>query len=218
MHIIIADKQYLVYEGIKSMLQKLGKYTCSSVSDYSELFSNHVNSQAIDCIIIDFDNVKGFNVSNMHLLIETFPKAKILVLTNNDNQDEIMLCLEASVDGYLLKDCSKEEFTDAFEGVLQGKKIYCQQVLNVLCNQYVTTKKKKNEPEEISLTAQEIKITRLASWGLTGKEMADKLNISIHTVNTHRKNIFKKIGVKNSSELVMYAMKKGLIDSTEYYI
>jgi DNA-binding CsgD family transcriptional regulator len=68
------------------------------------------------------------------------------------------------------------------------------------------------------LTASEIEIVKLIASGLTAKEIALKRHISFHTVNTHRKNIFRKLGVSNSSELIMLAIKSGWIDNIEYYI
>jgi DNA-binding NarL/FixJ family response regulator len=217
MQIIVADKQELIFEGIKAIVSKTGKHSLMLVPEYL-LLETHLKKGEIDLLIIDFEQCWGVTASMLSDVIAISPKTKILVLTNNETDEAIVQCLEAGVDGYLLKGCSKVEFLESIEGIFQDKKIYCQPVLQVLCNQYINIKQKKNEPEPITLTAQETKITELTSWGLTAKGIADKLNISIHTVNTHRKNIFKKIGVKNSSELVMYAVRKGIIDSTEYYI
>jgi DNA-binding NarL/FixJ family response regulator len=217
MQIIVADKQELIFEGIKAIVSKLGKHSFMHVPELL-LLETHLKKGDIEFLVIDFEQCWGVTAHNLVNIMAISPKTKVLVLTNTETDDAIVQCLEAGVDGYLLKSCSKVDFLESYEGIFQNKKMYCQPVLKVLCNQYINIKQKKNEPEPISLTAQETKITELTSWGLTAKEIADKLNISIHTVNTHRKNIFKKIGVKNSSELVMFAVRKGIIDSTEYYI
>ncbi len=217
MHIIIADSQEMYSEGLKAVLQKHGKHSIVQVSTF-EALRFQIQATKTDFVIIDFDNCKGFLLTEIPQLLQYWNTTKMLIISNNDIEENIVVCLENNIDGYLLKACSKEEFIEAFDGICQDKKMYCQPVLKVLCNQYINIKQKKNEPEQVNLTSQETKITELTSWGLTAKEIADKLNISIHTVNTHRKNIFKKIGVKNSSELVMYAIKRGIIDSTEYYI
>jgi DNA-binding NarL/FixJ family response regulator len=217
MQIIVADKQELICEGIKTIVSKLGKHSVLNIPELL-LLEGQLRNGKIELVIIDFDQCWGVTAATISEIMAYNPSTKLMVLTNNETDEAIVQCLEAGVDGYLLKSCSKAEFLESFEGIFQDKKMYCQPVLKVLCNQYINIKQKKNEPEQISLTAQETKITELTSWGLTAKEIADKLNIRIHTVNTHRKNIFKKIGVKNSSELVMYAVRKGIIDSTEYYI
>ena len=77
----------------------------------------------------------------------------------------------------------------------------------------------KNVPvENIHLTSSEIEIVRLIAGGMTTKEIAEKKNISFHTVNTHRKNIFRKLSVSNTSELIIHAIKSGWIDNIEYFI
>jgi DNA-binding NarL/FixJ family response regulator len=77
---------------------------------------------------------------------------------------------------------------------------------------------KKSQPSPAQLTTSEIEIVRLISQGLTNKEIAVKKILSIHTIMTHRKNILRKVGVSNASELIMYAIKSGLIDNIEYHI
>lgn len=217
MHIIIADNQEIFCEGLRSLLSKSGKHQIT-VSPEFLLLETQLKSGTYDILIIDFEHCWGVTVATIATISELSPETKLIVMTNNESDEAIISCLESNIDGYILKSSTKTECLETIEGVMQGKKMYCQPVLKVLCNQYINIKQKKNEPEQLSLTAQETKITELTSWGLTAKEIADKLNISIHTVNTHRKNIFKKIGVKNSSELVMFAVRKGIIDSTEYYI
>lgn len=217
MHVVVVDKQGLVLEGIRHLILKMQKHSVEGVQSYP------VPTQALRnlselCIIIDPENCNDFKFEDLKHASLLNTRAKTIVLTNNTSEPFILACLEANVDGFLQKTCGTDEFLEAFNAVGTGKKSYCQHVLTTLCSQYTFTNKKKDEPELVPLTAQEIKITELTAWGLTAKEIADKLSISIHTVNTHRKNIFKKINVKNSSELVMYAVKNGIIDSTEYFI
>ena len=76
----------------------------------------------------------------------------------------------------------------------------------------------KNKSTNIHLTKKEFEIIRLIAQGLSTKKIAAKDFLSVHTVNTHRKNIFKKLGINNTSELIMYAVKTGIVDTTEYYI
>ena len=218
MHIVVVDKQSLIFEGIRHMVLKMQQHSVEHTNTFPTPTQALKNLSTI-CVIIDPENCNDFDIEQIRNVTQLNPKAKTLVFTDNLNEQFIMQCLEANVDGYLQKTCTQEEFLEAFHALEHNKKSYCQPVLTFLCNQYTGNfKPKKNEPEAPPLTHQEIKITELTAWGLTAKEIGDKLNISIHTVNTHRKNIFKKIGVKNASELVMYAIKNGIIDSTEYFI
>ena len=90
------------------------------------------------------------------------------------------------------------------------------QVLDVLLERKANPRPTAGEAGK--LTATELEIVRLIAQGLTNKEIAIRKKLSYHTIITHRKNIFRKLGISNSSELLMYAMRAGLIDTTEYYI
>jgi DNA-binding NarL/FixJ family response regulator len=98
---------------------------------------------------------------------------------------------------------------------MKSKKYYSEEILDLIFE----LKEPKADPEKPAhLTSTEMEIVRLISGGMTTKEIANLKNISFHTVNTHRKNIFKKLGVTNASELIMLAIKAGWIDNIEYYI
>jgi DNA-binding NarL/FixJ family response regulator len=217
MHVVVVDKQGLIMEGIRTLILKMQKYSIEGLQVMPAPTQALRNLSEL-CVIIDPDNSSSFDTDELKSAHGLNPRTRIIILTNNMSEQLILMCLDANVDGYIQKTCSTEEFIDTFNAVCQGKKSYCQHVLTFLCEQYTHSKHKKDDSNTVALTAQEIKITDLTAWGLTAKEIADKLTISIHTVNTHRKNIFKKIGVKNSSELVMYAVRNGIIDSTEYFI
>jgi DNA-binding NarL/FixJ family response regulator len=98
---------------------------------------------------------------------------------------------------------------------MQGKKYYSDEVLDLLVNS-------KSERDEVApgsgLTPAEIEITKLIASGMTTKEIAAQKHVSFHTVMSHRKNIFRKLNINNTSELIMYAIRTGLIDNIEYYI
>ena len=98
---------------------------------------------------------------------------------------------------------------------MNGKKYYSDEILDLFLDLSVT---KFSADAQKHLTASEIEIVKLIAEGLTTKQIASKRNISYHTVNTHRKNIFKKVEVSNTSELIMHAIKAGWIDNIEYYI
>lgn len=97
---------------------------------------------------------------------------------------------------------------------LNKKSFYAEEVLELLVND----RSPSLTSETPVLTASEVEIVKKIAAGLTTKEIADQKNISIHTVMTHRKNIFRKIGINNSSELLMFAVRTGMIDSIDYVI
>jgi DNA-binding NarL/FixJ family response regulator len=121
----------------------------------------------------------------------------------------------AGINDIILKTVGREELFSAIEAALKGKKYYSGELLNLL----LEVDQKKNYAEENGqLTISEIEIVRLISEGLTTKEIASRKFISFHTVISHRKNIFRKLGVTSISELIMYSIKAGWINTIEYYI
>ena len=109
----------------------------------------------------------------------------------------------------MLDDCDKPEILEAIEDTYHGKQFYCGHVIEILAE-------KANDASDcsgISLSEREIEVIRLISDGLTNKEIADALFLSTHTVNTHRKNIMAKLGLKNTAGIVIYAFKENIINT-----
>ncbi len=115
----------------------------------------------------------------------------------------------------MFKSSSESEILTAVDLTLQGKKFYGREVMEILLEK---GEWKKAAQENASLTAAEIEIVRLIAEGMTTKEIASRKNVSFHTIMTHRKNIFRKARVNNASELVMFAIRAGIIDTIEYQI
>ena len=115
----------------------------------------------------------------------------------------------------IYKTSDRDEIFAAVDAALKGKKYFAEEILDMILEQG------ENKPiieEGVQLTSSEIEIVRLIASGRTTKEIAHNKCISFHTVNTHRKNIFRKLGVSNASELIIHAIKSGWIDNIEYYI
>jgi DNA-binding NarL/FixJ family response regulator len=122
---------------------------------------------------------------------------------------------KAGINNIILKTAGREEIFEALLATLNGRKYYSSELLDLLFD----SGEKKNQGEEPGqLTNTEMEIVRYISEGLTTKEIAQRKFISVHTVITHRKNIFRKLGVSSVSELIMYALRAGWINLIEYHI
>jgi len=144
-----------------------------------------------------------------------FPLLKWLVLTDILSKNEFDEFIQAGIRNILYKNTGKQELLAAMEAAIQGKKYFSDEVLDLALG---SIEKKAMAESSAILTSSEIDIVRMIANGLTTKEIASKRNISYHTVNTHRKNIFRKMEVSNSSELILRAIKSGWIDNIEYFI
>jgi DNA-binding NarL/FixJ family response regulator len=208
--ILIADTQYLTIESLGTLLVSAG-YDIVKVSDRKELFGfldgHEVSLVITDYVLFDFRSIK-----DLRELGERPSAPPILVLCNAISKMQIRELDQAGIRNIALKTDDRSELLQAVASALKGKKAYSGSVLDLLL--------KQEGPVEDAclLTSSEIEIVRLISSGLSTKEIAAKKHISFHTVTTHRKNIFRKLGVSSSPELMMFAIKAGLIDNIEYHI
>jgi DNA-binding NarL/FixJ family response regulator len=154
-------------------------------------------------------------ISELKEIKISFPHLKMLVISNSISKADLHELNSAGINDIILKTADKEELIEAIDSTLKGKKYYSNELLDLLFE----VNEKKSPIEGIGqLTISEIEIVRLISDGLTTKEIASRKFISFHTVITHRKNIFRKLGVTSISELIMYSIKAGWIDTIEYHI
>jgi DNA-binding NarL/FixJ family response regulator len=159
-------------------------------------------------VVIDF-SYEAFGLEALKKIKELYKSAKVLAITPSLSKQTIHKSLKNGVDSYLLDDCDKQEILEAVEDTHNGKQFYCGMVINILAE----SNEENPDCEGISLSEREIEIIKLISDGLTNKEIADKLYLSTHTVNTHRKNIMQKLNIKNTAGIVIYAVKENIIDT-----
>lgn len=216
-NVLIADNQSFTRTGIIAILSGYLNHhlTIEPVKNKEELFEKITLVQP-HILIIDFD-LSDFNTASELLEVKKLsPCIGILVISDNQSPEDIMKLLDCGITNYILKSCEEEELIEAFNATLHSRKYFSSQILDVLLA-------KKNINRNVRtgnghITPAETEIVKLITQGLTTKEIASQKNLSYHTIITHRKNIFRKLGITNTSELIMYAMRNGIVDSTEYYI
>jgi DNA-binding NarL/FixJ family response regulator len=216
-NVLIADNQSFTRIGIMEILSGYLNHhlTIEPVKNKEELFGK-ITSVEPHILIIDFD-LFDFKTANELLEVrKVSPCMGILVITDNQSPEDIMNLLDCGITNYILKSCEEDELIEAFNATLHSRKYFSSQVLDVLLSKKNINKKVHTGNGHI--TPAEIDIVRLITQGLTTKEIASQKNLSYHTIITHRKNIFRKLGITSTSELIMYAMRNGIVDTTEYYI
>jgi DNA-binding NarL/FixJ family response regulator len=219
LNVLFADFQALTREGIKAVI-------CRNYPDatFSEVYSrpdflSKIKSGEFDLAIVDPVSFDDFDFSDIALSRAQKQKTAYFVFTSILSPEFMTKALDYNVDAFLTKDCDVSEFSKAVDLIRNGKKYYCPELSEFLYKLHA--REKQNEASNSKkhlLTAKEEEIVRLIGEGLSAKEIADKLFISVHTSNTHRKNIYRKCNVRNASELVMFAVKTGIIEKIEYYI
>lgn len=213
--LLIADSQYLITESLKYILESAGHFKVYKVvTDKTELIKA-LRLENISLLILDHALIDIAGISELKELKDMFHDLKILVISNSVSKAEMVELNSAGINDIILKTADKEELLEALDSALKGKKYYSNELLDLL---FEVSEKKTASEETGQLTMSELEIVRLISEGFTTKEIASHKFISFHTVISHRKNIFRKLGVTSISELIMYSIKAGWINTIEYHI
>ena len=218
--VLIADKNYLSRVGAELLISSLKGYDLlpSAITDLDDL-NKKINSYSPDILILDF---YSFNLSSadIKLLSRKKKNLKVLAITEALTKSEMNNALNSGVNSYLLKDCDREEIIEAIVATLNNERFLCGKVSSVLTSAPEIAESKALirtfSCEGFNVTEREIEIIKYIAEGLSNKQIADKLNLSTHTVNTHRKNIMNKLDVNNTAGIVMYAVKNQLLETNHF--
>lgn len=134
-------------------------------------------------------------------LVENNPHVKVLVITDDTDKGRIRSVLKLGVQGFLTKSCSEAEIIQALTTIQSKQTFYCSRVLKALVE----------SDSQLELSEREMEVVKLIATGHSSSEIAETLIISIHTVNSHRKNILKKLNLKSPTELIIFAVEQGWV-------
>ena len=212
-NIIIADNQDITQAGMAYVLSKRDNISCRVARDKSELILL-LNDCPEAVVILDYTLFDISSESDLLNIGQRFPLAHLILWSEELSVDFIRSLVNASNRiSVLMKDAKMAEIEQCLDYVLQGQRFLCQHATNMILTPTASVDK-----EIVALTKTETEILKEIALGATTREIAEKRFSSFHTVNTHRKNIFRKLGVNNVHEAIRYAMRSGLVDAAEYYI
>lgn len=212
--ILIADNQFLAAEGLRSLLENDGNFIPVKVDSHFELI-DALDKELFGLLIIDFTMPAPEGLDSLRKIRRRFPGMPVLIITNAITRLEFSELSGLGIKNIIYKTSDKNEILMAVSSAINKKKFYSGEILDLILG---SGGARAAVEEPIHLTTTEIEIVRLISGGMTTKEIARQKNISFHTVTTHRKNIFRKLGVSSVSELIIQAIKAGWIDNIEYVI
>lgn len=211
--ILIVDDHQLIINGIKVMIESVEDFQiigeCNDGNSAVEL----VNKLQPNVIIMDISMPGISGIEATKLILKNNPEIKILALTQHEESEYVLQLLNAGGFGYLLKNSRKEEFIEAIYSVSKGVKYFSKKISNLLLNNLLETNATENSTvrTKITLTKREREITQKIAEEMSNQQIAEQLNISLRTVETHRRNIMQKLNVKNAVSLVRYAVQHNLV-------
>jgi len=210
--VMLADDHILVREGTRELLEREDDLqVVAEAGDGEEavrLFARH----RPDVVVIDIAMPKLNGIEATQQIKAIDPAAAVLVLTAYDSEQYIFALLEAGAAGYLLKDVSTAELTQAIRSVHSGESVLHPAIARKVVDHFSQRKREEiEEPSLDPLTEREMAVLRLAARGMSNREIADRLAISARTVQVHLSNIFGKMRVGSRTEAVVVALRQGLL-------
>lgn len=204
--VLIVDDHPMVTEGIQAILESYDDITVVGTLGNGQDAVDQVNDLAPDVILLDLNmpGLSGLNATEM--ILEERPQTHILILSMHDSPEYISTALSHGAKGYILKDVPTDEIKLAIETVMAGGEYLCTGAKGSL-------RPKISDGRE-ALTSREQTILLELAQGQSNKDVAQTLNISVRTVETHRKNIKRKLGISSTAGLTRYALEHGVLQGT----
>ncbi len=211
-HYIIADNQELTRAGLKAIIRAKFPGEISIADDKTELILQ-LKEHPESIIFLDYTLFDFNDASNLMIAADRFSQSEWILISDDLTTDFIGQIYYGSRNiSILFKDTPLSDIVNALHSAQEGNRYISQRAVELLLSQ------RQKEEVETNLTQTEVEILKAIAQGKTTKEIANERFSSIHTINTHRKNIFRKIGVNSAHEAIKYAFRSGLVDTSEFYI
>jgi DNA-binding NarL/FixJ family response regulator len=208
--ILIADDHAIVRSGLKRVLDAKGDMeVVAEAEDGAEAVEKSLKEH-VDLAILDVSMPRLTGIQAAAELHKREPDVKILMLSMHDSEQFLFESLKAGASGYVLKSGADTDIVDAVRAAMRGNSYLYPSVVTTLVRDYVDRGGRGEEQFDV-LTPRELEVLKLIAEANTSKEIADKLFISIKTVDRHRQNILDKLGMRDRVELTRYAIRRGLI-------
>ena len=211
--IILADDHVLIRHGIKNMIQTQGEYKVVGEAEDGEQLLMVLRKVTSDLVIMDITMPKLGGIEVTQKIKQRYPRTKILILTMHKSKEHFSLAMSAGADGYLVKDDSDSELLKAIATVLEGETYLSPFFAEGFTEDVINAYRTEGGSLITKLSKREKEVLQLVVKGHTSKVIAERLNLSPRTVDTHRANLLKKFKLKKTVDLVNYAIRCGLVRS-----
>jgi two-component system, NarL family, response regulator NreC len=209
---MIADDHPLVRSGLRALLERDGEFqVVAEAADGYEAIDLAVLHKP-DVVLLDVGMPRLSGPDAAQSIAQKLPSTRIVMLSMHSDEAYVLRALKAGARGYLLKASPEEDVLAAIRAVAAGNAYFSPSITKLLVEEYVVEARRRGVEDSYDLlSTREKEVLQLLASGKTNREIADLLFISIATVETHRTNIFQKLHLHNLAELILYAVRKGLI-------
>lgn len=209
--ILIADDHQLFSSSLKSLLESDKDLEVLGIASNGRELLNKLEHTTCDIVLLDMNMPELDGIDTAHIIYHRFPKVKMIALTMYNRPEFVKKLNAKGVKGYVLKNANPDELILAIKSVHKGEKYYSKQ-LNFQISDEKSESHSFDDGFDHKLSKREIEILRLIARGKSNTEIAEMLFLSVHTVDTHRKNMLSKLDMHSVAELVKYAVQIGVAD------
>ena len=210
--ILLADDHTVIRKGLRLLLERQPGFRVIAEAADGRQAVELAGSENPDVAILDvgMPNLNGIEAARQ--LSSRFPTTAIVILSMHSDESYVLRALKAGARAYLLKDSAESDLIAAVQAVTEGKAFFSPAISKMLVDDYVRRLEQRGVEDSYELlTTREREILQLLAEGKSNKEAASLLNLSLYTVETHRSNILQKLTLHSVPELILYAVRKGVI-------
>jgi len=210
--ILLADDHTVMRAGLRALLERQPNLEVVGEGENGRQTVELAVSLRPDVVVMDVGMPVLNGIEATKTIVTQRPATAVVILSVHADESYVMRALKAGARGYLLKDSAATDLISAIQAVSQGKSFFSSKIRLILAEDYARAIKKKGVADSYELlTPREREILQLLAEGKTNKEVASSLDISVYTAETHRGNILQKLNLHSLVELVLYAVRKGII-------
>ena len=210
--ILLADDHAVVRDGVRALLEKQSDMAVVAEAADGREAAQMADEHRPDVVVMDIGMPSLNGIDATRRILTAHPQVAVVILSMHQDESYVLRSLKAGAKGYLLKDSLRSDVLDAIRAVAQGRSYLTRKISRMMQEDYIREMEQRGLDDSYDLlTDREREVLQLAAEGKPNKEIAGALNISVTTVETHRTHILQKLGLHSVPELILYAVRKGII-------
>jgi DNA-binding NarL/FixJ family response regulator len=210
--VLLADDHRLMRSGLRLVIEQNPDFQVVGEADDGRQAVALTSELKPDVVVMDIGMPNLNGIEAAHQITEAHPEVPVVMLSMHSDEGYVLRALKSGARAYLLKDSAEADLSRAIQAVREGKSFFSPAVSKLLLDDYVRKLQRAGIEDSYDLLSpREREILQLVAEGKSSKEIAVDLNLSVYTIETHRSNLMQKLNLRGIPELILYAVRKGLI-------